>query len=197
MRWSIDEMSGSCFHPSGLSAYIDVDESTSIIRCLGPFGPAGLSEMAVRKSSALLTKQLEAQDSGLFVVWGSYSESPEFLEHRFAILGSHCGFQPNLSYRAELASQLECLDLKSEWRIEYASDRHIHFSGAVLDSVSRTLDASSVSASVLHPLTAETILSQLAELELFRLGKQSNPRIHAKFNELTWNEALQSNFVTS
>lgn len=167
MVWSIDLENGHCKHSNGLSVFVDVGKDLGIVRCLGPFGSEGLGESAVWESSRALTAELEANGSlrnRKLLVWGAYAHSASYLEHKFPILGSSCGFVPNLLFREQLMLGEELFDQERTW--SQIGTRLIHASGMEIDHCLSLVDASRVSARLICPDTAEVILLELAQMGL-------------------------------
>jgi hypothetical protein len=174
MSWSIDSVAGHCAHSSGLNVYIAEGESARYIRCLGPFGCPSMNESEVKDISGDLSQQLETLKPDYFVVWGAYLDRAEYWEHRFSILGSYCGFVPNLAYRDEVVDQAFNDNPKRNWT--EIGDNFVHYSGAIYNFANGILDAGNVDPALLHPETASALLTRLVELAFFSsndIGKES------------------------
>ncbi len=165
MDWSVDLQRQHCAHPLGLSVFLDSTvHDDSQIRCLGPFGNEDLPDELVRSLAKSLTLQLESVSASRqrIVVWGGYTESPRYREHRFPIMGSTCGFLPNPVFREELLLDNDFADLVSPWTLSQNSLSHLM--GVRVDVASRTIDGSCIKPGFLIPECAEWQIRRLAEL---------------------------------
>lgn len=189
--WSIDLESGHCKHPNGLSVYVDIGNDSGIVRCLGPFGSQVLSESTVRESSRALTAELEADNilrDRKLLVWGAYTHSALYFEHKFPILGSSCGFVPNLLYREQLTLGSEVFDQEGRWT--QVDARLVHASGMEVDHCLNLVDASRVDPRLLCPNTAAVILLELAKMGLKRFTGHCSEKLDLEMPSLSWTSTV-------
>ena len=143
-----------------MSVYIDFQPNSSgAIRCIGPFGDLSSSRSKVEAAMLQLTLELEQNylDKGEFVVWGAYSDHPEFSEHRVKILDTICGFIPAPWMRAQLFGSEYPKYAEREWDVQ--QDVLTHRSGLTFPNVS----SSKIDNSMFHPITAELAVLKLLE----------------------------------
>ena len=116
MWWKISERTGFANYGRDLTAYIDFEPTSSgAVRLLGPFdGPdSRYSAVQVCNQMQRLTNLIEASyiSDSQYVVWGSYQEEPDYVEHSFPIQGTTCGFRPAIWLRSLSFPQ----GVKREW----------------------------------------------------------------------------------
>lgn len=101
-----------------------------------------------------LTFQLEDMFAGdcAYVLWGTYEDKPEYLEHHFSILGSICGFIPSVSMRGEILGKPS---LDSEWRRK--GEMLVHRSGLTDREASQDV----LDPSAFHPMTITSEIDSL------------------------------------
>jgi len=106
--WSIDPASGHGAHPSGFSLCIAPSTTTSgAIRVVGPYGPCNADADFVGHLMADATIAIEKAMGG-YVVWGRLLDDPEYEELTIHILGSRCGFRPNITLRSLVLMKRPC-----------------------------------------------------------------------------------------
>lgn len=101
--WSVDWLSGHCYHSSGFTAYVDSQPTESnALRCMGPFGPVNSTVPQIINLAESLAQQIELEkaECGSYVIWGAYREETDFEPYNFPLLGSSSGFIPSLSLRS-------------------------------------------------------------------------------------------------
>lgn len=188
MTWSIDINSGHCVQKDGLTAYIDgLADPTRFVRCLGPFGAEQMCQERVLQLMRLLTDTLEAKTANQrkIVVWGSYQPDSEYVEHVFPILGSTCGFVPNLVLREMLyvgGSRL-CPDNSQTQRNAKKLSRF----GITVDWQREKICLGDVDARLLHPEQVDSHPVLLASyLESPEFARSIN-RFSIELGRLDWN----------
>ena len=162
--WSIDWLSGHCYHPSGFTAYVDSKPTESnALRCMGPFGPKNSTVHETLNLVEMLSQQIELEkaEAGSYVIWGAYREQSDYVPYSFPLLGSSSGYIPSLSLR----SMAEKGNWHQQWtRFECGA---LHHSGLAL------YDSGSIKPPkdirVTHPLTLQVEL-RTCRLALEKLG---------------------------
>jgi hypothetical protein len=175
--WSIDWLSGHCYHPHGFTAYVDPNPTISnALRCLGLFGPKKSATREVLNLTELLSQQIELErsDSGSYVIWGSYKKCCDFIPYDFTLLGTSSGFIPSLSLRY--------LAKNNHWHRQWIRFEHgaAHLSGLTLYDSGRITPPRDIA--VTHPLTLQTELrnSRFALEELGLLKRSSVKRFETE-----------------
>ncbi len=162
--WSIDWLSGHCYHPSGLTAYVDSKPTDSnALRCMGPFGAKNSTVHEILHHVEMLSQQIELEKAefGSYIIWGAYREQSDFIPYNFPLLGSSSGFIPSLSLR----SMAEGSNWHKQWtRFDCGA---LHQSGLTF------YDSGSINPpkdiTVTHPLTLQVELRN-SRLALKKLG---------------------------
>lgn len=192
MDWSVDLTSGHCAHGEGLTAFLDVGkEGSCYLRCLGPFGSEMLDPQRVLILMSSLTELLESAINGIGkrVVWGSYIDKADYLEHQFPIQGGFCGFLPNLVMRESLVG----LDANAQggrsWQEEEGA--LVHFSGLRLEKSGRSVDLSCVDPQLLHPDYLEDQARELVALCWMPGLDNELPAVRVDLGSLTWSRMRQ------
>ena len=189
--WVVDQKTFHCVHATGLSSFFDLDRTvSSAVRCIGPFGSESLSENTVRDAMKILTLQLE-REYGLpqdYVVWGAYMDRMDYVEHSFSMLGSRCGFCPNITLRTELLSYEHPPELLREW--SHSGGEIRHKSGIVFCETQSKVELRSIDLALIHPNTVEALIGRLSSfLPLVRseLGlQQTSARYGFDASQLVW-----------
>ena len=162
--WSVDWLSGHCYHSSGFTAYVDSKPTESnAMRCMGPFGPVNSTVPQILKLAETLAQQIELEkaDCDSYVIWGAYREQTDFEPYNFPLLGSSSGFIPSLSLR----SMAENSNWYRQWtRFESGA---LHQSGLAIYDSGQIEPPRDIS--VTHPLTLQVELRN-SRLALEKIG---------------------------
>ncbi len=151
---------------SSLSVYIDFQPSAGgAVRCIGPFGQRALSRPYIEDAMRDLTLELEESylSTEQFVLWGAYSDRPQFEEHKITVLDSICGHIPATWLRTQLLGA-GAQHLQREWAV--SDESVIHISGLSFPDT----PSSDIDGSMFHPDTADVAVIKLQELSHQLLG---------------------------
>lgn len=175
--WSIDWLSGHCYHPSGFTAYVDPNPTESnALRCMGLFGPKKSPTDEALHLTEILSQQIELEksDSASYVIWGSYRKYCDFNPYNFPLLGTSSGFIPSLSIR--------CLAKDNHWQRQWIRVEHgaLHLSGLAIYDSGKIKPPWDIA--VTHPLTLQAELrnSRLALEELGLIKHSRNKRFETE-----------------
>lgn len=143
-------MSGHCGHTSGATVYLDPSPTPSgAIRCIGPFVEDSTSERQMRGLLQQFLTVVHARFPNCWVAWGAYEESPMLSQHLFPMIGTHCGFLPDLTRSSD----------SNHW--EFGKALATHRSGLRVDFFDESVGLSSVDPELLHPYTLHFVVDEL------------------------------------
>ncbi len=173
MEWKIDRNSGHCGLDNGISAYVDFQPTSSgAIRCVGPLSSRAADPREIRLAMAQLTLQLEQEhlDFQNYVVWGSYTDTPTYMEHSISILGALSGFIPVLWLRGNLLDESPSVESREWLRMDSAL---LHRSGLSFPFQ----DKSNLDAQLFHPSNFATTLRMMTNLANRRTEQRHGMKI--------------------